>query len=151
MRLILLMLLAWPAWGATSGQLPLKGTVPAVVSIVVNSLPIATTLPLNVSQNRTRVGTAVERWNTLNGVKVHVSSLNQGFLVHQSLTSSKVAYVLRYRNSNVNLTSGQLYNSNQQGRRTVNRALRISYTGVPHSSLIEGDYTDIVTLSISAN
>jgi hypothetical protein len=151
MKLILLMLLAWPAWGATSGQLPLKGTVPAVVSIVVNSLPVATTLPLNVSQNRTRVGTSVEKWNTRNGVKIHVSSLNQGFLVHQSVSSSKIAYVLRYRNSNVNLVSGQIYNTSQRGRRTVNRALQISYTGVPHSSLIEGDYTDIVTLSISAN
>lgn len=144
------MLLTWPAWGATSGQVLLKGTVPAQVSIVVNTLPIATTLPLNVSQNRTRVGTSVEKWNTLNGVKVHVSSLNQGFLVHQNVSSSKVAYVLRYRNSNVNLVSGQFYNSTQRGRRTVNRALRISYTGVPHSSLVEGDYTDIVTFTISA-
>lgn len=144
-------MLSLPTWAATSGQLPLKGTVPAVVSISVSALPIASSLPLNVSQNRTRVGTSTETWNTLNGVKVQVSSLNQGFLVHSSVPSSKIAYVLRYRNSNVNLASGQTYNSNQRGRRTVNRALRVSYTGVPHSSLIEGDYTDIVTLSISAN
>lgn len=151
MRFLLLLILALPAWAATTGQLPLRGTVPAVVSIAISALPIATTLPLDTTQNRTRVGTSTETWNTLNGVKVHISSLNQGFLVHQNVPSSKIAYVLRYRNSNVNLTSGQFFNTNQQGRRTRNRPLRISYTGVPHSSLLEGDYTDIVTLAISAN
>jgi hypothetical protein len=150
-HLLLLLMFALPAFAATSGQLPLKGSVPAVVSIAVSALPIASTLPLNVTQNRTRVGTSTETWNTLNGAKVHISSLNQGFLVHQSVTSSKIAYVFRYRNTNVNLASGQTFNTNQQGRRTANRALRVSYTGVPHSSLIEGDYTDIITLSISAN
>lgn len=145
------MLLAWPAWGASTGQVLLKGTVPSLASIVVNAEPIASALPLNVSQNRTLVATSVETWNSHNGAKVQVSSLNQGFLVHETITSSKIAYVLRYRNFNVNLASGEIFNTNQPGPRTLTRDLEISYTGVPHASLFEGDYTDIVTLTISSN
>jgi len=149
----LLLLLMWslPALAATSEQLLLKGSAPAVVSISVNALPIATTLPLDVSQNKTPVGSTTESWNTQNGAKIFISSLNQGHLVHDNVTTSKIAYVLRYHNSDVNLATGELFVANQPGEHARNRTLRVSYTGVPHASLFEGDYTDIVTFTISAN
>ncbi len=129
----------------------LKGNVPAVVSIVVSPYPIASTLPLDVTQFRTRVADSIQKWNSLAGASIHITSQNQGFLVHQSIPTSKIAYSLRYGNFGIDLVNGETFIEAAAGPRTVTRILGITYTGVPHSSLIEGDYTDVVTLAISAN
>jgi hypothetical protein len=82
---------------------------------------------------------------------VSVSSANQGKLVHQSVSSSTVNYTLRYNASSVNLASGQTFTYATGGLANVNRNVDISYTGVPHESLVEGQYSDTVTFTIAAN
>lgn len=139
------------AFAATSGTLLLKGTVPRSISIEVTAESIAANLPLNTTQNNTKVAVVNEKSNSNTGYKVSVSSSNQGKLVHQSVASSTVNYTLRYNSNAVNLASGQTFTYATGGLANVNRNVDISYTGVPHESLVEGQYSDTVTFTIAAN
>lgn len=152
MRLITLIFLftAIVAQAATNGQLLVKGTVPSVISIAVTPLAIATTLPLDTTQAQTVVANINESWNTRSGVQISISSANQGQLVHQNNTNSRISYVLRYRNTNLNLSSGTTINVNTSGVQNVTNPVAISYTGQTQQFLIQGDYTDVVTFTISA-
>jgi hypothetical protein len=139
------------AIASTSGTLLLKGTVPRSISILVTAESIAANLPLNTTQSNTKVAVVNEKSNSNTGYKVSVSSANQGKLVHQSVSSSTVNYTLRYNASSVNLASGQTFTYATGGLANVNRNVDISYTGVPHESLVEGQYSDTVTFTIAAN
>ncbi len=66
------------------------------------------------------------------------------------MTSSSINYTLRYAGQAVNLVSGQQF-TYVVSAANVNRDVDISYTGVPHENLIEGQYSDTVTFTIAAN
>lgn len=139
------------AFAATSGTLLLKGIVPRLVSIVVTAETIAANLPLNTTQSNTKVAEVNEKSNSNTGYKVTIASANAGKLVHQSVASSSVNYTLRYNNSAVNLASAQTITYSSAASVNADRNVDISYTGVPHENLIEGNYQDTITFTIAAN
>lgn len=139
------------AFAATSGTLLLKGVVPRLVSIVVTAETIAANLPLNTTQSNTKVAVVNEKSNSNTGYKVTVASANAGKLVHQTVAASSVNYTLRYNNSAVNLASAQTITYSSSASVNANRDVDISYTGVPHENLIEGNYQDTITFTIAAN
>lgn len=136
---------------STTGTLVLNGIVPQIVSITVTPEPIAANLPLDVTQNQTKVATVNEISNSNTGYSVSISSGNQGALVHESVSSSQIVYSLRYDGNSVDLSSGQTFTYSASASVDVNRDVDISYTGVDHSLLIQGSYTDTVTFTIAAN
>lgn len=136
---------------STTGTLILNGTVPQLLSIEVTPEPIASNLPLDTTQTETKVATINEVSNSNTGYSVAISSDNQGALVHETETSSAINYTLRYDGNTVDLASGDSYSFPSAGSVDANKDVDISYTGVDHAQLIEGDYGDTVTFTISAN
>ncbi len=148
---LLLTTLTTGALAATSGQLLLKGNVPRLLSITVTPETIASSLPLNTTQANTKVATVNEKSNSNTGYKVSIASANAGKLVHESVASSSINYTLSYNSNSVNLVSGQTFTYSSAASVNSNRDVKISYTGVPHENLVEGDYADTVTFTIAAN
>lgn len=138
-------------FAATSGNLLLQGTVPALLSIEVTAEALASSLPLDTTQTDSKVATVNEKSNSNTGYKVNISSANAGALVHESQASSFINYSLSYDGSAVDLANGDEFVFSSAASVDVNKDIDISYTGVPHENLIEGDYTDTVTFTISAN
>jgi hypothetical protein len=138
------------AFAATTGTLVLSGTVPALLSITVTPEAIAAALPLDTTQTNTLVAVVNEKSNSNTGYKVNISSDNEGLLIHDSVLSSTIAYTLKYNGSTVDLAGDEFVYASAAAV-DADRNIQISYTGVPHTSLIEGDYSDSVTFTISAN
>lgn len=149
--LALLTTITTTAFAATSGTLLLKGIVPRLVNITVTAETIAANLPLNTSQTNTKVATVNEQSNSNTGYKVSIASANAGKLVHSTVASSSVAYTLRYNSTAVNLAAAQTITYASSASVNANRNVDISYTGVPHENLIEGNYQDTITFTIAAN
>lgn len=139
------------AQAATTGNLLLKGTVPPLLSIVVTPEALASALPLDTTQTDTKVATINEKSNSNTGYQVAVSSANQGKLVHESVVSSFINYSLTYNGNSVDLNAGQTYTYPSAASVNADRDVEISYTGVPHEDLVQGEYSDTVTFTISAN
>lgn len=139
------------AIAATTGSLLLKGSVPRLLDITVTANSTASALPLNTTQTNTLVAVVNEKSNSNTGYKVSISSGNLGKLVHQSVASSSINYTLRYNSQSVNLATGQTFTYSSAAAANNNRNVDISYTGVAHDLLIEGDYSDTVTFTIAAN
>lgn len=149
--LALITTISTQAFAATTGTLLLKGVVPRLVNITVTAETIAANLPLDTTQSNTKVATINEQSNSNTGYKVTISSANAGKLVHQSVTSSVVAYTARYNSNAVNLATPQTITYSSAASVNANRNFDISYTGVPHENLIEGNYQDTLTFTIAAN
>jgi hypothetical protein len=138
-------------FSATTGDLILRGVVPELISISVNAQSVASSLPLDTTQSDTLVATVNEKSNSNNGYSVAITSANLGNLVHQSVTSSSIAYGLKYDGNVVDLANGDQFDFNSSASVDATKNIQISYTGVPHESLVEGAYSDTVTFTISAN
>ncbi len=136
------------AHAATTGTLLLKGVVTSAVSIAVTPETIASTLPLDTTQNRTKVGTVREESNSGRGYRVTINSANRGRLTNASRDDAALVYRLSYNNQNVNLSSGQTFTYNEP-RVATDRDLRISYTG--DARLPDGTYSDTLTFTIATN
>lgn len=147
----LLVLATGSAMAATTGNLLLKGTVPAVLSISVSPEAVASNLPLDTTQADTKVASINEVSNSNTGYNVSISSQNLGKLVHSSVTSSSINYGLKYDSNSVDLSSTDTFTFGTASSVDVIKDIEISYTGIPHANLIQGDYTDTVTFTISAN
>lgn len=135
---------------ATSASLVLKGMVPSLLTLELSSESIATSLPLNVTQANTKVGTVVEKSNSATGYKITVDSQNKGKLIRNG-GNEAVNYTMNYGGQGVNLQSAQqlTYSGAFAGTRT--RDVQISYQAVPFENLVAGEYNDTVTFTISAN
>lgn len=145
------LLLSQAGFSATTGNLLLKGTVPELLAITVTPEALASSLPLDTTQTDSKVATINEQSNSNTGYQVSISSTNLGKLVHESVGSSSINYSLKYDGNTVDLANGDSYTYATSSSVDVDRDVEISYTGVPHTQLIEGDYTDTVTFTISAN
>lgn len=149
--LLFALLFTTQAFAATSGTLLLKGAVPAVLELIVTPTPLATTLPLNTTQNQAHVADLTVRWNTVAGARISVSSANAGQLRHTTVTSSVIAYTLHSPDvGTFSVATPQSYDAAVAGPQDITRAININYTGVPYDQLVEGDYTDTLTFTISA-
>jgi hypothetical protein len=146
-----LLSLSVSGFAATTGTLLLRGTVPRLLEISVNAETIASNLPLDTTQSNTLVAVVNEKSNSKTGYNVSISSANQGKLVHEIESSSVVNYSLNYNGNNVDLVSGQTFTYSGAGANNNNRNVTISYTGIDHDLLIEGEYSDTVTFTIAAN
>lgn len=149
--LTLAALITTTSFAATTGTLLLKGTVPRIVNITVTPETIAANLPLDTTQSNTKVATVNEQSNSNTGYKVTIASANAGKLVHSTVSSSSIAYTIRYNNQSMNLSGQQQVTYSSAASVNANRNVEISYTGVPHENLIEGTYQDTVTFTIAAN
>ncbi|MFG1483936.1 fimbrial protein [Halobacteriovorax sp. GFR7] len=139
------------AYAATTGTLVLKGQVPALLSISVTPEAVASALPLDTTQVDSKVATVNEVSNSNSGYTVSFSSANQGKLVHNSVASSSIDYALSYDGNAVDLSTTDVFTFPSAASVNVDKDLAISYTGVDHQNLIQGEYADTVTLTIAAN
>ena len=135
---------------ATNGVLLLRSTVSGVYSLTVEPKPLATTLPLDVSQSNSDVGTVKIKANTIYGYKISISSTNSGKLVHESTLTSNIPYSLRFDSRPVSLVSPVILNYPAPQPNANNAKVEITYTGVPHNNLEQGNYSDTVTFTISS-
>ena len=149
--LILVLLTVSNVFAATSGQIGLRAKVPKIVSIEIIPLPIASNLPLNQSQVRLKVAETLEKWNSKFGTKIQVRSANRGYLVHGTIPTSRVPYEFYFAGRKVNLTNTTSFFRLASGVAQISNPIEVTYTGLPFSSLIEGDYSDVITFTISAN
>lgn len=151
-KLLLLscLIIALPASAANSGTLLLKSIVPGVFSLSVDPKPLASALPLQTSQANSDVGTVKIKANTSVGYKINISSVNSGQLLHSSNTGATIPYTLRFDARPVNLVAPVTLNYPAPQPNANNAKVEISYTGVPHENLQEGDYADTVTFTISS-
>lgn len=139
------------AQAATTGNLLLQGVVTKKLSILVTPNSVASSLNLEVTQTDLVVASVNERSNSNTGYKVKVTSSNLGKLKRSGGTEV-VSYSLKYGTNSVDLStiSGQTFNNAGAAVANVNRDVKVSYTGTPAESLVEGTYADSVTFEISA-
>lgn len=97
------------AMAATTGDLLLKGTVPALLSITVTPETLASSLPLDTTQTDSKVASINEKSNSNTGYQVAISSANLGNLVHESVTSSSINYSITYDGAAVDLANGDSF------------------------------------------
>lgn len=147
---ITLSLIAMTAQAATTGTLLLKGTVPEMMSITVVPETIAVALPLDITQVDTKVATVTEASNSNTGYKVTITSSNLGNLARTG-GSELFPYTMKYGGQSVNLASSQVFTNSTISAVNVSKDVQVSYTGVPASNMVAGEYTDTVTFTIEAN
>jgi hypothetical protein len=146
MKLLLAILITLPVCADTTAVLHLKGTVPVVMSLELESESLALNLPLDVSQNNTKIGTIKEKSNSGAGYTLSISSLNNGYLKNGT---ESVQYTMNYGGVSVPLNTPQTLNRTTRG--SSNRDVNITYTGAALETLKSGDFTDTVTFTIQAN
>lgn len=147
---LILTLTSFSLKAATTATLLVKGVVPQILSIAVSAETIATSLPLSTSQTNTKIATIQEKSNSQTGYKVTISSANQGKLVRTG-GSQQFSYSMSYNNSTLNLNSSVVLTNSGSSAVTVNKDLKISYTGVASHLMVAGDYVDTLTFTIAAN
>ncbi len=137
---------------ATTGTLVLTGTVPQVLSITVTPLGIASILDLTTTQTDLTVGNIQEDSNSNTGYKISASSANNMKLIRSGGTEF-IAYTFKYGATAYVLTpSDQVVKTvGTAGVYSNTTAAKISYTGVASASMVQGSYTDTITLTIQAN
>lgn len=144
--------LSLSAFSATSDDLKLRGKVPKKLSILVTADPIAMNLDLETSQTALQVASVNEKSNSNTGYKITADSLYDGKLRNTSDSTQEVTYSMTYDGVAVNLVGSNVVKVNSVVR-TYNEdsLVKIAYTGVPHEDRVEGNYTDTITFTISAN
>lgn len=148
--LFILFILISTANAATSATLLLKGHVPQILEISIIPETLATTLPLNTTQLNTKIAEVTEKSNSSTGYKVSIASQNSGKLVRNGGTEF-VTYNITYDNVTVDLVLGDEFVQSSNTPANITKDVKISYTGVPHDTLIAGNYKDTVTFTIVAN
>lgn len=137
-----LILPALDAAASSSGTIQLRGVVPVVCTVSVAE----TGASLNLTQGQTDVAVASvrEQCNAAAGYSVSITSRNGGQLRTDG-GQSGVGYTLRYGDQS---GAGQLLTD-----RSVSNSERtgtLSVTVPANRDLPAGEYTDIVTISVSA-
>lgn len=150
--LLIALLVSTHAFAATTDTLLLKGNVPRVLSIDVTPTTLASTLPLDTTQSNGHVADVNVKWNTVAGARIVISSANAGQLKHNTVTSSVISYTLQsaLAGGTINLATPQTFDAGVAGPQNITEALGINYTGVPFDQLVQGNYTDTITFTISA-
>lgn len=150
MKFLALFLLSFSCFGATVGTLQLKGNVPVNCGITVVPVAKATTLDLLNGETGIAVGNSTEVCNNANGYTISLTSANGGKLVNGSLN---VPYSLKYGNDTVFrnlLTTPALVKTvpNMTSKATAISTILITVPANPN--LVNGDYSDIVTITMTS-
>lgn len=144
--------LSFSAIAATSDDLKLKGKVPKKLSILVIPEAIALNLDLETTQTALEVASVNEKSNSNSGYKIEADSLNDGKLVNQDDITQSITYSMTYDGNAVDLTTtDEVKNVASSGVYDNNSVVEIAYVGAPHETRVEGNYTDTITFTISAN
>lgn len=147
--LTILTLLTFSATAATQASLPLKGKVALLLGIDITATPAAATLNLTQNQTNLKVADGHIYSNSGTGFKITVSSSNQGRLKRVG-GSEYFSYALKFGPVDVPLNTSTPLVFNYPDPLNYSDAISVSYTGVPASSLVAGDYTDTITFTITA-
>lgn len=149
---IFLFVISSSAFSATTGTLLIQSIIPRRVSILVAPVAVASSLDLTTTQTNLKVAAVTERSNSRTGYKVTIKSANLGKLKRED-GAEVFSYTMKLDGSTVGLSSaaGTSFNRSQTSPVTVNRNITISYTGKAVETMIEGTYSDTVTLDIAAN
>ena len=139
------------SFASTQAVLNLKGNVPNILSIQITPETLALNLPLQTTQNNTKVAVVREMSNSSTGFRITATSSNQGKLKHAN--GNTFDYSLFYQGQALNLQNGSPSPIITTGQNAVsrNRDVTISYTGIPAEQLVAGDYVDQVTFTIAVN
>lgn len=151
-HLLILATLAFSSitFAATSGTLLLQGVVAKKLSITVSPETASAALDLTTSQTNLKVASVNEKSNSKSGYSVTISSTNHGNLKRAD-GPEVFAYTMKYGGSAVNLSAaGTSFNHTESSSVNIDKDLAISYTGATAESMVEGTYTDTLTLNISA-
>lgn len=138
------------AFAQSQATLILKGEVNRQLSISIIADNLAGNLPLDVSQNGTRVARVQEKSNSKTGYKVAIDSANDGVLKRTN-GNHTFPYSLAYNGQSLDLSQVVEVSYPAASAVTQIRDLNISYTGVPADEMVAGEYVDTITFSISAN
>lgn len=136
---------------AVTAPLLIKASVPRRVSINVVSENISSALDLTTTQKNLKVAVVNEKSNSKTGYKVTVTSANLGKL-KRSDGAEVFTYTLKLDGSKIALSSasGTTFTRNQTTPINTGRIMTISYAGKSVETMIEGSYSDTVTLNIAA-
>lgn len=152
LSLAILATLSFSAIAATSDDLKLKGKVPKKLSILVTPEAIALNLDLETTQTALKVASVNEKSNSNSGYKIEADSLNDGKLVNQGDITQSITYSMTYDGNPVNLTTtDEVKNVPASGLYDDDSEVKIAYVGADHETRVEGNYTDTITFTISAN
>ncbi len=129
------------------------------IAIMLSADPVASNLPLSISQTDLTVATAFESSNSNTGYRIKARSLNGGFLKHALAGGSpganqKINYSLKYGGSTLTLSpantdttvktvSAGIYNSNSS-------VITLSYTAPSMGTVNAGTYSDVLTFTVEA-
>lgn len=149
----LLTLTSTAAFADTTGTLLLLGIVQKKLSIVVTATTEASALNLGTSASNLKVAGVAEQSNSKGGYQVTLKSANAGKL-KRSGSSDVFSYSLKYAGAAVDLsqaTGSIVTNTATAGVVNVNKDITISYTGAAAETMLEGEYSDTLTLNIATN
>lgn len=149
--IVFILLLSHSAYGTISSNLLLKAQVAKKVSLEISPLPIATALDLTTTAVNLLVAKITEHSNSKTGYKLTIISANLGKLKRDNGTEL-FTYNLKLDGTSLNLSSsaGRTINRSNKKPVSINRNLTISYTGKTAESLIEGTYSDTLTIQIAS-
>ena len=156
--IVIMALLAIPAFAATTGTLTLSGSVPAILEISVTATPGNLSLPITTTVSEQQVATVVERSNKKAGYTVTLQSASMQTLgssapvLKSSETLDVLPYSLSYAGSPVVFSGGIAVISNVATKTSASgtsNSLAVSFDGAAHF-LDESSYSDTLTLSIIA-
>lgn len=142
---ILSLLTLSTAWSNTA-TLQLRARAPLVCELSINDHGKFVSI-INGENNFT-IGSVSEACSTNRGFTLTISSQNGGVMVNQ--TGQTVPYTIRYDNSGVrSLANPVILNRNYRKQRWWTRSFRVNVPAQPNA--VEGDYEDLITLTIAAN
>ncbi|MES2528946.1 MAG: hypothetical protein V4598_17805 [Bdellovibrionota bacterium] len=144
---ILLTFICCASFAGTQSSLPLKGKIALLLGIEITPTPAALLLDLTQSQTNLKVASGKLFSNSGSGFKVTVSSSNQGKLKRIG-GNNLFPYAMKFGPVDVPLSSTAEFVYPLPLNYTDD--ITVSYTGVPASNLIAGDYIDTITFTISA-
>ena len=146
--LAVLTLASFNSFAALFDTLLLQGTVNESTNIVVTPVTIASTLNLTASQTNLVVASVSEKSNSHTGYNVNISSAHAGNLLHEDAVEV-FPYTLKYNGASINLAA-PVDVPYEPSHGHSDRAVTISYVGVPEEDMVAGIYADIITFTISA-
>lgn len=149
-KLFTLLAITSMTYAATdSATLNLRGVVDRVVDISVAAESVAQALDLSSTATNLKVATVTERTNDTGSFSVSVASQNGGKLKHTN--GNVFNYTMTYGGQNVNLSTGTSFSRAGNALSSQAYDVNVSYTGVADSLMVAGDYTDVVTFTITQN
>lgn len=148
----LLFLLSVNSFSATVGTLNLIGTIPKKVEITVTPKTSASNIDLEITESDLSVGTITGKSNSNGGYKISIVSANLGLLKNGTSSPTlltEVGYTMKVDSQVINLSLGSSFDS--VGKAPFTKDITVSHTGVDSFLYEEGNFTDVVTFTISAN